>query len=458
LSTHEKYQAFWPLPGGVENYVATLQKALIFIKENRPSEQKLAEWFMASFQTVKSAKNAVSYIRTTLRHSGLVDYDKRVLFLTPAGEAYLGDPDNLSLFSILDENVLGFGEVLRMISESEYDIEQLGEKLPKELSLPWEEAHQTKWRVNWLRSMGLVTLEEGKVRLTETGRQLSKSLPMVPEIKREVSEQVRIADQVKLAVFHNPRVPEIIDKLRETQHLSDESSKFEEAIAQAFALLGFSSEKLGQPGDTDVFVIAHLGDESYKIIIDGKTTHAEKIAERQISWPSLTDHKKRRAADFIAVVAPSFPGGDLIERAQQYGVSLIETETLVKLLKIHDSTPLDLEAFRELFQRRGVVRLEDCSDLMTRQAESERQQRLIPGILESLYGLQRRGEPTHASDVRWELGKQFDQEDILDTLGLLENWGFVKKTSGDNWIALMNPGVASQRLSRLSASFKQTTN
>jgi hypothetical protein len=450
----DKYQAFWPLPGGVENYVSTLQKALAFIKENRPAEQKLAEWFMGSFQTVKSVKNAQSYIRTTLRHSGLVDYDKHGLFLTQAGENYLAAPDSFRLFSTLDENILGFSEVLRMIPEGEYDMEELGQRLPRELALPWEEAHQTKWRVNWLRSMGFVILEEGKVKLTQTGVQLLKTLPKAPQVNREVSESVQITSRVKAAVYHNPKVLELIEKLLATQHLSDDSSQFEEAIAHAFALLGFSSEKLGQPGDTDVFVIAHLGDESYKIVVDGKTTHGDKITERQISWPSLADHKKRRAADFIVVVAPSFPGGDVIERAHEYAVSLIETETLIKLLKIHDSTPLDLEAFRELFQRKGIVRLEDCSDLMTRQAESERQQRLIPGVLESLYRLQRRGEPTHASDVRWELSKQFDQEDILDVLNLLENWGFVKKTSEDHWITLMNPSVASQRLFRLSASFK----
>ena len=411
---------------------------------------------MESFQTVKSVKNAKSYIRTTLRHSGLVDYDKQGLFLTSAGEKYLATPDNFLLFNTLDQNVLGFRELLEIIREGEYDIEQLAETLPKKLLLPWEEAHQTKWRVNWLRSMGFVAQEEGKVKLTQAGLELMKGLPKVPQSREQVGLAIQVTAQVK-AVVHNPRVIEVIKNLREAQHLSSDSSKFEEAIAEAFDFLGFSSEKLGQPGDTDVFAIAHLGVESYKIVIDGKTTQGDKISERQISWPSLSDHKKRRAADFIVVVAPAFAGGDLLERAQEFGVSLIETETLAKLLEIHDETPLDLEAFKELFQRKGIVRLEDCSDLMTRQAEYERQQRLIPGILESLYRLQHRGEPTHASDVRWELGKQFDQEDILDTLDLLENWGFVKKTSGDHWIALMKPNVASRRLFRLSASFKQAT-
>jgi len=189
-------------------------------------------------------------------------------------------------------------------------------------------------------------------------------------------------------------------------------------------------------------------------VIDGKTTQGDRISERQINWLSLTDHKKRRNARFIAVAGTSFAGGDLLERAEEHEVTLIETETLVKLLEMHDRTPMNLEDFREIFEKKGVLRLEDCPELMTRHAEYERQQKLFPEVLKSLCRLQQQEEPTHASDVRWTLGREFEQEDILDTLNLLERWGFVKKATGDHWISLMSTEVAARRFKRITDSFE----
>ena len=51
----EKYQGFWPLPGGIEHFVDTLQKTLIFIKENRPSEEELSQWFVKNYPTVSGS-------------------------------------------------------------------------------------------------------------------------------------------------------------------------------------------------------------------------------------------------------------------------------------------------------------------------------------------------------------------------------------------------------------------
>lgn len=450
----EKYQAFWPLPGGIENYVGTLQNALEYIRDNRPSEEELAGWFVANFQKV-SAGSTRGYIRIALRQSGLVDYEKKKHFLSKVGEDYLAKPDNFLLFKILDDNVLGFRETLEIISEREPDIRQLGERLPKKLGLTWRKAAaQPYWRVNWLRSMGFVTLEDRKLKLTDTGIQLLKSLPRTPESKlREVETQLLVEEQVSVPL--SLEIQKAIKNLQDAQHDSQNPSRFEEAIARAFELLGFSSETLGKPGDTDVFATAHLGEESYSIIIDGKTTQRDRISDGQISWPSLSDHRKARNADFIALIGPSFATGDLLQRAQEYGVSLIDTETVVDLLKIHDKTPLDLDDLRELFKRKGIVRLEDCSDLMISKTEYEKQQKLIPGVLEALYQLQQEGEHTHASDIRWSLEREFEHEDILETLDLLEKWRFVKRVADDRWIALMSPKVAAQRLRAIADSFKQ---
>jgi len=73
-----------------------------------------------------------------------------------------------------------------------------------------------------------------------------------------------------------------------------------------------------------------------------------KTNERQISWDLLLSNKEKRSADFIAVVAPHFARGDLIERSLKHEVASAETET-------HHATgdsrekPLDVEDLKELF-------------------------------------------------------------------------------------------------------------
>lgn len=458
ISALEKYQAFWPLPGGIENFVDTLRKALAFIKETRPSEEELRKWFFGTFPKVAHEGSVRGFIRTTLWHSGLVDHDKKGHFLTEQGEKYLAKPENSTLFVILDEHVRGFRETLDIIFEKELDMEGLGRELSLRLGMSWEAAYgQPYWRVNWLRSMGFVTLEESRFKLTEPGRKLRESLPRIEPPRQRIEVQAPEKQIVleRQAAPTDARFSQIRDELKQTGHLSQDSSKFESAIAGAFELLGFTSQRLGKPGDTDVLAVAHLGPESYAIAIDGKTTRDDKISERQISWDSLLSHKEKRSADFIAVLAPSFAGGDLIDRAQRHEVTLIETETLIKLLEIHEKTPMDLEDLKELFDRKGIVRLEDCPELIAGKAEYEKQQRLIPRVLGSLYQLQNQKEPTHASDVRWTLGKEFDQEDVLDCLYLLEKWDLVKKVTGEQWITLMPPWIAARRFRAIADSFNQ---
>ena len=376
-----------------------------------------------------------------------MEHDKTGHYLTEAGERYLASPNNVLLFEIFDEHVVGFRETLEIISQREMDIEGLWRELSKKLGLKWESAYgQPYWRVSWLKSMGFVVDEDRVFRLTKEGQELIQSLRQVPEPEP-------IKEEEPAAAPPHMDIQQLINNLKGTQHLSQEPSKFEEALAQAFDFLGFSTQQLGKPGDTDVIAVAHLGNESYSVVIDGKTTQGDKIIERQISWQSLLDHKKKRGAHFIAVVGPSFAGGDLVDRALDCGVTLIDTETLIKVLEIHNRTPLNLNDLKELFQRKGILRLEDCSELITSKANYDRQQKLIPGVLESLHHLQQEGEPTHASDIRWTLGKEFAQEDILETLDLLEKWDFVKKVEGDQWVSLMSPKVAAQRFRAIAESF-----
>ncbi len=331
----EKYQSFWPLPGGVESYAETLLKTSRFVHESKPSEEKLRAWLL-SFPNVTKEGNVRSYVSTVLLHSGLFVRDRAGIRLTEDGEKYLEHPDNMFLFGVLERNVLGFKEALLIIASGPCNIEKLHKKIVDELKgsgVAWTTAYgQPYWRASWLRSMGLVTLEGHDYVLTEQGQKVVESLgsPAAPRTEPGVEGAERAQES-----FKQTKVEEMCRNLKAAEHKNEDPNAFEDAICEAFRLLGFEAEHLGSPGETDVLVTAPLGPEAFSAVLDGKTTSHEKVIERQISWPSLEEHRDKHKANYIAVVGPDFAGGDLLVRARKYKVLLIQTDTLIRLLRMH---------------------------------------------------------------------------------------------------------------------------
>jgi tetratricopeptide (TPR) repeat protein len=175
-----KYQSFYPLPGGIENFVVWLNNALAFIRDNKPTEEQLTKWFFNTFPDVKKERNVRSYINTTLKHSGLVVINRTGIILSEDGKKYLEHPNNKLLFQILDNNVLGFSETVLLLGRKPHNLDELHKALIKELEtyrVEWTAAHgQPYWRVNWLRSMGFVAFHGHVFCLTDAGQELLAEL------------------------------------------------------------------------------------------------------------------------------------------------------------------------------------------------------------------------------------------------------------------------------------------
>src|SRR2546425_1136551 len=441
----EKYQGFWPLPGGIQNFVGTLNRVLQFVRDNSPSEDQLVQWFFQNFDKVSPEGVARDYVRVTLRHSGLVDFNKPNHFLTKEGEQYLASPNNTTLYKILDDHVIGFHETLEVIASQEIDMEGIAKEVSRKTGMNWSATYgQPYVRVTWLRSLGVLSGEAGKYTLTAVGRDLLGQF--LPPQQAQIPPHFEPRELSVVPVETILEMDIISKKLRETQHLAKEFGRFVEAIGEAFSFLRFLTEQLGKPGDTDVFATAHLKDASYSVVVDGKTTEAEKVTERQINWPALLEHKEKRKAKFAAIIAVSFAGGDLTDRARKFAITLLETETLIKLLEIHGRTPLNLEDLRRVFETKGPFKLEDSPELLAVIDQYDRRQKIVPQVLQGLYELQREGERTSAADIRWKLKKDFDQDEIEQALDLLEGWSFVKKLQTGEWTSLMSPKVVASRL------------
>lgn len=181
----------------------------------------------------------------------------------------------------------------------------------------------------------------------------------------------------------------IVERLRQTQLKSDAYTEFEGAIKDAFNFLGFEGELIGGRGDTDVLLTANIGQESFKVNVDGKTSKSGKIIDRQIDWLSLIDHKKKNKADFVVVIGPSFSGGNLETRASEYEVSLLETEDLIKLVETHSRFPFTLAELKDLFTGKGN-RSAQLEDLVVQNLSRRNLLRQFRIIIEEMQSLQDR--------------------------------------------------------------------
>lgn len=260
------------------------------------------------------------------------------------------------------------------------------------------------------------------------------------------------------------RIDTLARELETTQNDSAHPQRFEEAVQHAFAFLGYDVDHVGGSGDTDVVAEAPLGINRYVVIVDAKTTARGPVSEAQINWPSIVDHKRKRRAEFAAIVGPAFAGGNLASRAEEYDVSLITGAQLVELVHLHNTTPFTLEDLRTLFAQRAMPAA--FAELHATSHQLVRRWYLLPRILEQIDTWNRlRPDLVLAQPMTLFsalLGSDDDSlkgltpDEVEDALTVLssEALGILRRsTAGEGFVLTMTPQGASQRLNTLDEQF-----
>jgi predicted transcriptional regulator len=148
----------------------------------------------------------------------------------------------------------------------------------------------------------------------------------------------------------------LLNEIRLSSRDSSNPNRFEKALKEAFALLGFKADWLGGSGKTDILLQAPTSPKyAYAVAVDAKTTYSGGITESQINFDTLVDHRKKHNADFSVVVGREFQGERLIERAIKHGVALLDIEKLESLIKMHREVPLKSDSYKKIFVQKGIV-------------------------------------------------------------------------------------------------------
>ncbi|MBR5258923.1 MAG: hypothetical protein IKV48_00315, partial [Eggerthellaceae bacterium] len=179
--------------------------------------------------------------------------------------------------------------------------------------------------------------------------------------------------------------PELLDMETELRIAATDSShpkRFEIACMRAFAMLGFESEQIGGPADTDVLLTGQIGtSDTYAVCVDAKTSASGSV-DSNIKFVPLKNHRDKHGAKYSVVIGARFgkstQEGDY---AEGNAVVFMGVDMLCKLLEKHEATPLSTGEYRRLFEMSGKVEDDDLESLF---AASERKQRILKYLLRAL--------------------------------------------------------------------------
>ncbi|MGN9889830.1 EVE domain-containing protein [Micromonospora sp. L31] len=353
----QRAKGVMPMPGGYSGYLQPLKKVCSVVAEERPTPTELA----GLLEAVLKVKPAAARLRESfLRKVGVVDVQGGVCRLGPWTEKWLASDDDRLLIALLHGRCQFIGELLAAAGEPVTN-EQLLAVANDRYGMGWDTQTQVGNRRGWLQSARMLAdTGDGKVQVTAAGRALLAELtlhdPTAGPPVETIIEPPRAEPPIELSPAVANAVDGIADAIKSFSTDSPHPDRFERAVRDAFAFLGFQAEWLGGSGKTDVLLDATLGTaESYRVVVDCKTSGSGAVGDQQVDWVTLTEHKAKHDADHIALVAPNPSGKRLLERARQHKVAIISADQLAGLCRQHAKTPLGLDDYRSLFARGGSL-------------------------------------------------------------------------------------------------------
>lgn len=353
----------------------------------------------------------------TVRMLGLLEYTgKDIVAATPIGLEWAQTGDPLNLVRIMHARLQGVGETLRHADQltSSGDVHRalwpaVDGKTPVH-------PNRTARIMRILEQAGALTeISWGKFIISTLGRQLASELPMMETNAPAVTPgdpapaAVDVDRWLRLA-------EEVVAASTDAQH----PARFENAIADAFEMLGVNARHIGGAGNTDVLVTITAGlNGSERAIIDGKSAAGGLVSVNAVSMEVLVDHQDKHDARLAAVIGPEFEPR-LYGWAERNGVTLITAEQLANIILSHRTTPFTPTQIAAMLSDGP----ETLDDIITAE---QRLLRLVALIMEVLHKETTRadGEPLSARDlflaIRDVDGVNTHKDEITGILRFLTN-------------------------------------
>ncbi|TMR88216.1 restriction endonuclease [Nonomuraea basaltis] len=322
------------------------------------------------------SKSSFTSTMHALRHMGLVEQTSFNHFAPSEDARRLVDKGNERLLAVyLHSRYQFFGEILRHLGKPATTSALVA--VAKEMYGCTQASNgEVRLRLGFLQDAGLAErVDWQRFRVTAAGRSFAKHLTLQLPVETEPQETDPAGPQ---RATPSPVPEAVIAQLRQHGTVGTDSRDFEEAVARAFAFLGFHAEHFGGSGRTDVLGIAQLATKDrYRIIVDAKSSGSGQVAESSVKFDALRDHKRKHKADHVVVVGPEF-APRLKNWAAENEVVLLRIEDLVSLLDRHSRNPMPLTELRDALSRIDTF----SDDLAERYQALERRSLLMRRIID----------------------------------------------------------------------------
>lgn len=365
FSWAQRTKSVHPLPGGYDGYLDALHILLDALVDQRPAVSDFPQVVKALFAV---SDNRAQLMASFLRKITVVVESGGVAAPSAWAREWRDTGRHEVIIGLLHSRVRFVGELLAETRQPR-TVSQLLEIANERYEMSWNTQAQIARRRGWLQSAGYLIVDEvQRLLITRAGEAFLTLVAVEPPVVAQGDASLSSSRPLPLPVEEPATRPDdelaqLLTELDASAIDSADPDRFERAVAAAFSFLGFESAWLGGSGKTDVMLDAQLaGDESYRVIVDCKTSARGSVSDQQIDWITLREHREKHNADFVAVVAPDPSGTRLFDRAASNDVTIISSEQLAELCRQHAAAPLGFVSYRKLFEGAGVLDAEVTSE------------------------------------------------------------------------------------------------
>lgn len=340
------------IPGSIQSIHQTILEYLRMM--NHPTEDSTI--FEYSTVTYGIAESSTRAFISTLINANFIERKTKTLYETSKlGKRFPTDNFELDFACCLNSRFLFFFEILFELQKEHLTAKELAVTAKVSYGFSSENTTEIHKRLHVLKNAQLLKdISVDKYSLTHRGELFTKELVPFYQ-KEEVIEKQILKESTKV----EDEVDSLLEEIRHSSTDSIHPSRFERVLKDAFSLLGFKANLLGNPGKTDVLIEAPTTPKfSYSVAIDAKTNYGGMITEKQIDFETLAEHKTKHKANYSLVVGYEFQGKRLIERAEKNEVVLMNVDQVENMIKNHIEVPLKSDSYKKIFSQKGFVSLQ----------------------------------------------------------------------------------------------------
>ncbi|GAY12707.1 histone-like nucleoid-structuring protein Lsr2 [Pseudonocardia sp. N23] len=372
-SLRNRKRAISYMPGG--DPIDVIQQ-LVALAETPISREKFEQLCSQEFNIAETSAAGSLY---SLRAANLLEQVGPTQFrVSEAAKEWLETDDPLDLVRLFHVSFVGVGELLTLMDDV-IGAGELARRLEEEYGIERLATNEIARRLRILEAAGLVQrVTQSSYRVLPLGKAFSPTIPLLQLLQEQESHDLAEADgDVGVSERVASRLTELEHELMSSSTDVASTARFERAIAEVLAHLGFSATHIGGPGKTDVLVEAWLAPGSTRTVaVDAKT--AANGSKDSLEFNVLREHRKLHKASVSVVVAPGFDGR-LVNWAKEEQVVLIAARTLSQVLTLQASYPLPMSELAQIFSIDGVDALRD------KWAAVKRQQDIMAEVVAALW-------------------------------------------------------------------------